>query len=825
MAVRIDGNNDLINAADGTLTIEGISVNVVGVSTASGGYKVGSAYTVFPNGNVATAGVVTASSAVFRGDANLGYEALKLLNTQHDTNNEGAAQLKFGITNSLGERNARIEAKEVGGNANDVALDFYTNSTNGSDSESHRMRIHYNGNVGLGTTVPSKLLHLSSANPVIRLSDTDTDGPLNVDIDGASGDLILDVPSVHRDVIIKSVGQTNEIARFTGDGLVGIATASPTNALDVQGGTTNTAIVARSTDSKAQISLLDNSTTSVGSVVIGAEGDALFLTSGSGGDERLRINSSGQVGIASAIPTSGFTLDVGGDLTIGEPKGTGNTFLDQKEDGDLHLINSGRTANGASGSPGTAGVGINRFNTRDGGTSVFRDFCVYNGKDTKVLVVDGSASAVGIGTDTPDGALTIAHSGSSTDFLMFNKPGSVGTFARMGHNTSSGTNMLDIRSEGHARFLTNGNNETMRLTSGNDVVIGGTTIGATGSFGVESSGAFRSILAASSASDTLLGAISGVSNGFQINIDASNNQTYKFHNGSQISQQIDSSGASYFGTTSWPTGSFGATFGRAIFGNEGLLTVYNETNGAFSGGTLKLACKEGGDATKVGFINMVGGTVNTSDQKAFFKMDVSNDAGSGVEFFRIQEGGNGGRFMLNHTDISSYNANFSVRENSSGPYPIGSIGQTTNQGLIGFFAGDGTLIGSIAKSGSSVQYNTTSDYRLKENDASISDGITRIKQLRPIRFNWKDFPEKGNQDGFFAHEVSSVVPEAVTGDKDGIITQEYIDAGKELQAHLGKPIIQSMDHSKLVPLLTAALQEEISKREALEARVAALEGS
>ena len=52
---------------------------------------------------------------------------------------------------------------------------------------------------------------------------------------------------------------------------------------------------------------------------------------------------------------------------------------------------------------------------------------------------------------------------------------------------------------------------------------------------------------------------------------------------------------------------------------------------------------------------------------------------------------------------------------------------------------DGTLIGSIAKSGSSVQYNTTSDYRLKENDASISDGITRIKQLRPIRFNWKDF--------------------------------------------------------------------------------------
>ena len=748
MAVRIDGNNDLINAADGSLTIEGISVNVVGVSTASGGYKVGSAYTVFPNGNV-TAGVITASSAVLRGDANLGYEALKLLNTQHDTNNEGAAQLKFGITNSLGERNARIEAKEVGGNANDVALDFYTNSTNGTDSESHRMRIHYNGNVGLGTTLPSKLLHLSSSAPTIRLTDTDTSGPLNVDIDGASGDLIFDTPSVHRDVIIKSVGQTNEIARFTGDGFVGIA---------------------------------------------------------------------------SAIPRSGFKLDVNGDLSLGESGGTDNTYLEQKQNGDLHIINSGRDSDGASGVGGAGGVGINRYNTLAGGTSNFRDFAVYNGKNSKVLVVDGSASAVGIGTDAPDGALTIAHEGTSTDFLMFNRPGSVGTFARMGHNTSSGTNMLDIRSEGHTRFLTNGNNETMRITSGNDVVVGGTAVGDAGSLGVESSGAFRSILAASNASDTLLGAISGVSNGFQINIDASNNQTYKFHNGSQISQLIDSQGAVYFGTTTWPTGSFGNSYGRVIVGNEGLLTVYNETNGAFSGGTLKLTCKEGGDATKVGFVNMVGGTVNTSDQKAFFKMELSNDSGSGVEFFRVQEGGNGGRFMLNHTDISSYNANFSVRENSSGPYPIGSIGQTTNQGLIGFFRGDGTLIGSIAKSGSSVQYNTTSDYRLKENDASISDGITRIKQLRPIRFNWKEFPEKGNQDGFFAHEVSSVVPEAVTGDKDGIITQEYIDAGKELQAHLGKPIIQSMDHSKLVPLLTAALQEAITKIETLETKVAALEG-
>ena len=194
-----------------------------------------------------------------------------------------------------------------------------------------------------------------------------------------------------------------------------------------------------------------------------------------------------------------------------------------------------------------------------------------------------------------------------------------------------------------------------------------------------------------------------------------------------------------------------------------------------------------------------------------------------TEQARISRGGNGGRFMINHNDTGTYNAHLSVRQNSAGPYPIGAIGQTTNQGLIGFFDGSGGIVGSIGKSGSNVTFNTSSDYRLKENAVSISDGITRLKSLKPYKFNFID-DSSTTLDGFFAHEVSSVVPEAVTGDKDGIITQEYIDEGKELQAHLGKPIIQSLDHSKLVPLLTAALQEAIVKIETLEAEVAALKG-
>ena len=122
----------------------------------------------------------------------------------------------------------------------------------------------------------------------------------------------------------------------------------------------------------------------------------------------------------------------------------------------------------------------------------------------------------------------------------------------------------------------------------------------------------------------------------------------------------------------------------------------------------------------------------------------------------------------------------------------------------------GTTIGSITSNASNVAFNTSSDYRLKENDISIIDGITRLKKLRPIKFNWKTDTEK-TVDGFLAHEVSSSVPEAVMGEKDAVNEDGSI-----------KP--QQLDYSKLVPLLTAALKEAITKIETLETKVAALEG-
>jgi len=115
----------------------------------------------------------------------------------------------------------------------------------------------------------------------------------------------------------------------------------------------------------------------------------------------------------------------------------------------------------------------------------------------------------------------------------------------------------------------------------------------------------------------------------------------------------------------------------------------------------------------------------------------------------------------------------------------------------------GNQVGSISVTTSTTSYNTSSDYRLKENIEPISAAVDRLLLLKPCRFNFIAEPGR-TMDGFLAHETQAVVPEAVTGPKDG---EEY----------------QQMDAAKLVPLLVAALQEAIEKVEALDSRISELE--
>ena len=120
------------------------------------------------------------------------------------------------------------------------------------------------------------------------------------------------------------------------------------------------------------------------------------------------------------------------------------------------------------------------------------------------------------------------------------------------------------------------------------------------------------------------------------------------------------------------------------------------------------------------------------------------------------------------------------------------------------FANSGTTVGSVTYSNTSTAYNTSSDYRLKENVVDLTGATDRLKQLNPSRFNFIADAET-TVDGFLAHEVQAIVPEAVTGTKDAVDDN-------------GNPVYQGIDQSKLVPLLVKTIQE-------LEARITALEGN
>jgi hypothetical protein len=131
---------------------------------------------------------------------------------------------------------------------------------------------------------------------------------------------------------------------------------------------------------------------------------------------------------------------------------------------------------------------------------------------------------------------------------------------------------------------------------------------------------------------------------------------------------------------------------------------------------------------------------------------------------------------------------------------------TGSQGVIGFVNPNGS-VGSVSTNGSNTAFNTTSDYRLKENVTPIANALETVAKLKPVDYTWKIDNTKGQ--GFIAHELQEVCPQAVTGTKDGV--------DKE-----GKPIHQSVDTSFLVGMLTAAIQELNAKVDAQAAEIAAL---
>ena len=186
------------------------------------------------------------------------------------------------------------------------------------------------------------------------------------------------------------------------------------------------------------------------------------------------------------------------------------------------------------------------------------------------------------------------------------------------------------------------------------------------------------------------------------------------------------------------------------------------------------------------------------------------NVGGGNERMRIDNEGNllvGGTsdtgFQIVSTATGQHGCLDCISSSTNGYYAL-RIDMHANNNYAQLFRQGGSVVGTILISSGSTQYNTSSDYRLKENVTYDFDATTRLKQLRPCRFNFTAYADT-TVDGFLAHEVSSIVPEAVSGEKDAVDADGNIDP-------------QGIDQSKLVPLLVKTIQE-------LEARITALENA
>jgi hypothetical protein len=236
--------------------------------------------------------------------------------------------------------------------------------------------------------------------------------------------------------------------------------------------------------------------------------------------------------------------------------------------------------------------------------------------------------------------------------------------------------------------------------------------------------------------------------------------------------------------------------GRLIFGKS-----RGTTNGAVTGvqsddnlGSILFEGADGTDTTTAAAIDCaVDGTPGANDMPGRLVFSTTaNGASSPTEAFRITQD--------QEINFSASAVSWNIRCRRPG---------TGLAGFIEFLRGS-TSIGSIVGTATNTSYNTSSDYRLKENVISLTGAADRLNQLQVRRFNFIADPDT-TVDGFLAHEAQAVVPECVTGTKDEVDDE-------------GNPVYQGIDQSKLVPLLTAALQEAIGRIETLETRLTALEG-